>query len=101
MQGIEFVRILPRKQNSFGEATMLICAGGSKRFICQLLIPSDVFVFVKNLHGLPNFGALDRNDAARPHQIKIESDAARNKPRRAHAPCPHLEIYNACFVHFL
>jgi hypothetical protein len=49
---------------------------------------------------LPNFGALNRNDAARPHQIKIESDAACNKPWRVHAPCPNLEIYDACFVHF-
>ena len=49
--------------------------------------------------GLSNFGTPDRNDAARPHQIKIERDAARNKPGRAHAPCPTLEIYNPRFVH--
>ncbi len=51
-------------------------------------------------HPLPNFGALDGNDAARSHQIKIQRDSARNKTWGAHAPCPNLEIYNARFVHF-
>src|SRR5438876_2040182 len=39
MQGVELVRVLPRKQNGFREATMLKRAGGPKTFIRQLLIP--------------------------------------------------------------
>jgi hypothetical protein len=38
MQSIEFVCVFPQKQNGLGEATMLICAGGSKTPIGHLLI---------------------------------------------------------------
>jgi len=44
---------------------------------------------------LPNFGPPDRNDTARPDQIKVTFGAARHKSRRAHALCPHHTIYMA------
>ena len=71
---------------------------GHRRLSSALAMPT-LNVFIAE-HLLQNFGPLDGNNAARPHQIKIESNAASNKPRGAHAPYPRLEIYNARFVHF-
>lgn len=49
MQCLESLYIFPWKQNGFREATVLHCAGTSKMFICQLLIPCGSELHTVNL----------------------------------------------------
>ena len=49
---------------------------------------------------MPNFRALDRNNAARPNQIKLQGDTLRDQTRCTHAALPYLESYDTSLVKF-